>query len=684
MESTFNNIVWNITTQNIQIFKDGQVHPLDTLSYQRLNIPLNYTLPLILYFEIFIPNQQLFEFRYDTPHMSPYYILGAISTFYNSDSYMNMLGPNVWFRGLVKYNDGYRIILDSIPYIQSVPMQGVGLKPIIRPVIDIQSPIIQSPDITTPDIQSPITLENLQERIQSAYPIDEPEQINGSVSNNPPSLYPRQIPHFNRLDIIMQIFHAYLDTSPMGSGKTYVTCALAKKYGLQIIVVAPLTILSKWAYVASLFGLTIGGIMTYQSMRGTKKYQPNNIYLRREGDNFYVTEAFEKIVRTGILLIFDEVHLVKNSTSQLEAAVTLCKYIADSNERRESNSRIALLSATPADKQQCATSLLRMLTIARHKSMYYYDRSNKQYIPLGFNEVYNWCRKINSSLAMQIRAGKLNKKTITTKLFEFLTQIIIRELASSMDTPEIEAEQDYKNGFYNMSESDTQNLNNAVGALRRALATWLRNQEIKLNYVVNESEINKILQGREGIAGITLSLQAIEKAKVQTMIRLAHHQLEIDPNCKVILYFNYHESIDDAMVMLKQYNPLRLDGTMKVKIRDRNVSLFEENNNNYRLLIGIVKVGSVGIDLDDKFGGHPRYMYIIPDYRFIDLYQATGRIYRITTRSKATIRFVYGRSAIVENTILDAIARKTITTKQYIVTANPAPFPGDFETYIEP
>ena len=656
-----------------------------------------------------------------------------------------MLGNNIWFRGLVKYRDGYRVILDSVSHIQVVNMQGVGLKPIVRPNVPLKQPQIipipstkikqpqiipmpnveiKQPEIIIPQTiryipsspispsyiipssssipitspiytpasnasresivsvtGSPLTLSNLKARIQQAYQLDEPEEIIQPITpSQPPTLFPRQIPHFNRLEQIIQLYHSYLDTSPFGSGKTYVTCALAKKYGLQIIIVSPLAILSKWRDVASLFGIKIGGIMTYQSLRGTKTHQPNNIYLTRNGNNFSVTPAFEQIVREGLLLIFDEVHAVKNQTAQLEAAVTLCRYIA------ESNSRIALLSATPADKQEHAAALLRMATIARNKNMYHYDQSNKQYIPLGFNDVYNWCRKRNPSLANAIRSGKLNKKTITKKLFDFFTQIVIANIGSSMEVPEIEAEQDYKNGFYRMSETDSRALVNGIGALRFAIAKlkWLNRGELELNVDFDQSVINNILRGQEGIAAVTRALMAIESAKVSTVIRLARQQLQADPNCKVILYLNYHESLDEIMIALKDYNPLRVDGSMKIAQRDHNISLFQQNNNDYRLLIGIVRVGSVGIDLDDKFGGKLRYMFIIPDYRFIDLYQATGRIYRITTRSKATIRFVYGQAGIIENNILDAIARKTATAKQYIVTVHPAPFPGDFEEYIEP
>ena len=155
MESAFNNIVWDVRTQNIQFLEningETKIVPLNTDNYHQLSIPLNYNLPLHLYFETFIPQYSIHHSSYDIPNMTPYYILGAISTFYNSidplsttpnQTYMNMLGNNIWFRGLVKYRDGYRVILDSVSHIQVVNMQGVGLKPIVRPNVPLKQPQI--------------------------------------------------------------------------------------------------------------------------------------------------------------------------------------------------------------------------------------------------------------------------------------------------------------------------------------------------------------------------------------------------------------------------------------------------------------------------------------------------------------------------------------------------------------
>ena len=94
--------------------------------------------------------------------------------------------------------------------------------------------------------------------------------------------------------------------------------------------------------------------------------------------------------------------------------------------------------------------------------------------------------------------------------------------------------------------------------------------------------------------------------------------------------------------------------------------------------MGTVAASNVGIDLDDKHGGFPRTLLISPDYRFIPLYQATGRVARSSTRSVPVARFVYGDGpGAAEAQIIDALARKTEVAASYVVGDERPPFPGE-------
>ena len=59
-------------------------------------------------------------------------------------------------------------------------------------------------------------------------------------------LLPYQIPHADRIaDALVRLGRA-LDSSDMGTGKTYVGAATAARLGLRLAVVAPKAVLPSW------------------------------------------------------------------------------------------------------------------------------------------------------------------------------------------------------------------------------------------------------------------------------------------------------------------------------------------------------------------------------------------------------------------------------------------------------
>ena len=655
----------------------------------------------------------------------------------------NSLGKHVWFRGVVPYSNGYHVILDATPRNLVQPMQGVGIKPIARPKVPtgLVKGVPVKAAVKTAPVKTPAKLPVKTAKTPSKLPVKtalpiktpaktglrpvSPKAVAGSPKPKPnspkrliptkketpkinpgeiPKILPTQLEHYERVNKILSGWHAYLDTSPLGAGKTYVTCAIAKAYKLTIVVIAPLTLLSKWNFVADQFRLEKGEIFAYASLRGTKRYQPNTDYLRRIGDVFEVTEVFEEMVRKGILLVFDEVQALKNeTTSQLKAAATLVRHIAEANEAGTGNSRIALLSASPADKEHHAESLVQMLAIQRDPKLYEYNNSTMTYVPTGLNEIRTWCNRVNPNLTTLILNERLNRKSAISMTFQLVTKVVLPVLNSAMPKPELKYGIDYKNGFLKMPQEELRRLQAGILALRMAI------RRLKVNVpglgggaapAAVEREAQQILAaqvdvgdleemgfksaGDLGFGDITSALVFIERSKTPTAIRLAKEELEKDPNVKVILYFNYIENVNSSFNELLDFNPTKITGKMKVAERDINIAAFMRDDNDHRLMIGIGRVGSMGIDLDDKVGGHPRIMFIMPDYRFIDLFQATGRIARITTESLATVRFIYGQGeGAVETQILDALSRKTSTTKQYLANQDSEVFPGDFEEFHE-
>ena len=305
----------------------------------------------------------------------------------------------------------------------------------------------------------------------------------------------------------------------------------------------------------------------------------------------------------------------------------------------------------------------------------YFNRTTRLYELDGLDEAYNWGLQIDPIKTRTIFNREHTKDNIGLIMFDFVTQVALPYLGSAM--PSLPLGNSY-NGFFKISSAkDANTLLNGISDLKKATR--------HIDELEMELEAAKKKTG--SIGAVIIALEQCESAKVNDVIRLAKEDLASDPNLKVILYFNYYKnhSIDSALKKLKKYGPLEYSGRIKdIAIRQRNIDLFQQDNNDYRVLIGTVKAGSSGIDLDDKFGTHPRIMYIMPSYEILELYQAVGRVTRSDSKSKGTVFFVYASGeGAVEGKLLDALARKSEIAKQFILTATIPPFPNDYEVYKE-
>ena len=407
--------------------------------------------------------------------------------------------------------------------------------------------------------------------------------------------------------------------------------------------------------------------MSYQKLTGTSTKGCSHDLLRRDGIVYTPTDKLQQIITDKTLFVFDEMHALKSpKAAVIKAAHAIVKEIV----RLNSGSRIALLSATPCDKIESPQNVLKMLGIIVDDILYHYDRFINYYEPRGIAELISTCDALDSSTSETIHEGvPINSKTVNKLCCDLFIHVVKHFRTSAMDPPDIDPEKDALNGYYNMSDDD-------ISALQKGVD--LLSQSTRFDESTDTVDIGK---GSFGM--ITIALTMIEKAKLDTVARLAKETLQSDPNSKVILYVWYVESIKYLQTQLSEYKPMIMYGETKVESRDDIINKFQQENNDHRLLISNAKVGGIGISLDDRCGRHKRHMFMIPSYNFIDLHQATGRIHRGTTKSTAHIRFVYSKDFRKETSILNAIARKTHVTRSMLYDADGIVFPGDYGSFIE-
>lgn len=455
------------------------------------------------------------------------------------------------------------------------------------------------------------------------------------------TLLPRQVEHFARLATIFQRYHCAIDTSPTGAGKSFTAAALAIHFGFpRVLVVCPKSVKVSWEEVIRETGIPVVGLYTYQTLRGRTQKPLSHPYLTRfdrsgESTIFTPTPALHALIDEGVLLIFDEVQNIKNQSDQMRAAKAMISLLLGTTT---GSSRALLLSGSPFDKEEHATNFLRTMGWIRHRQLYTVDPGTGDITLRGVQELIDTCLQIDRERTEAVVRGTvITKRTVSTLAFNLFCEVVKRYMISEMPPPDLRFEKDVKDGYYHSGAPVE--LREAISLLGRV--TGYRG-----------GELNEILD----FGAITQALVRIEAAKTDIFIRIARRKLERDPNCHVIIYLNYNDTIERVTEGLRTFNPLVLTGACSDTQRRRIVRAFQAGE--ARLLIANTRVGGVGLNLQDLIGGRKRYVFGSPTYSAIDMHQAVGRVYREGTLSQPEVRWVYGEIGREESSILNALARK--------------------------
>lgn len=470
-------------------------------------------------------------------------------------------------------------------------------------------------------------------------------------------LLPHQVSHYDRMKAALIENGCAVDTSLMGSGKTYVACALATRLQLSLTIFCPKSVAPIWREVASIFEIQDIVVETYAFLR------KGNLYFRLVRDSHpIVTEDFHRRIQQGTLLIFDEAQALKNKSCQFIGARSLTRAVQALGGR----SRSLFLTATPIDKEEQVAHFCQLFGIIQSERLARQD-IQEGYVLEGIQELLDYCRKIAPQDDWpRIRASinNLNKHRQMLKLF---TTYIKPRFCFAMSAPQINSPLDIKNGYYEISGEGTHHLAEGLHELTQAIRSRL---------LTNPAD-NEIDWG-----GVSRALQKIELAKVEILVRLSHEILQ-HPGTKVVCMLSYNEPLRMTFDALSQYQPLKLNGKTSSQQREAIVKLFQTSPA-HRVLVANLSVSALGLSLHDTVGNSPRTLLVIPNYYVMNLHQATRRIYREGTKSPATVRFIYAKSHIQESRLLDAISRKSKVIKELLdERLKDVKYPSEYETYIE-
>ncbi len=508
-----------------------------------------------------------------------------------------------------------------------------------------------------------------------------------------------QVSHFQRLRNILSYWFVALDNSDCGSGKTVVTTAVALAMGLSLVVIAPPGVVhDQWRETAKKYGVPLLLVISYERLRmACTPQQLETALVRRlstdelasRGNDapcaFEHTPFFSRLLDHGILLVFDEFHMLKTDrTLRMETAHCLVRALV---HNPTTVSRILLLSATPCDRFENAVSLLKMLGLLTHNTL----------LPNGVVEVAEIAREIDPStfLALTTEYGgqsqsfsRMKPKRAALFAYEVYRDIFapwLRSTAlSTTISPRPASEETPRpssalvhlrlNGFYNFPKEDNERL-------RKAYEAYSSCGE-------DDSEPESVSRIK------SQSLIDMEFAKVNTLARLVRERIDNQvnhPHCKIIVYLNYRAPLDALAYALSSYAPLILNGDTSLQERTRSVASFQKPTDESRLIIAHPSVGGVGVNLDDRDGRFPRTQFACPSFMFIAMHQLMGRVARASSASNSESYIVFSNAVPEELKMIDNMSRKARTMKDYKAggmggesSPEEIVYPGEYGSYQEP
>lgn len=475
------------------------------------------------------------------------------------------------------------------------------------------------------------------------------------------TLLKEQKPHFERALERIQTYGFYADNSVMGCGKTYVAVAIAKQLDLPLFVVCPLTVQSNWETVAGLAGVEVIATITPQSLASKVGCLPKHGYLtrndRRHPPIFLPTKKLRDLVSKGAFFVYDEIQFARNINTWFLACKTINEVIGLNERELVHPSRAAFVSTTPFDMKEKSLNFLILVNLFKNTSV----KSKKAAITTkAIGDLREFCLSYGISFEGLLRNS--------VEVYEFFLKELQPRLFSSMPLI-LEKSCDIRNGFFKVSDPDEE--------LRLLMAI----SDLNSIFVKLDPETLRI--SLDTIKKMTAARWKIETAKIPLFTRLIRHYLR--DNNKVIVCLHFNHTIEELTRIFASSNPLVLTGKVKANERKAIIASFQEPSLRRRLLIANIRVGGVGISLHDLDGNYPRVMLISPDYNVTDIFQATGRVNRVGSKSDSTVRIVYANVPSCECSILSAISNKMSTIKRTLGDGvrDVLKVPTDFDDYIE-
>ena len=412
------------------------------------------------------------------------------------------------------------------------------------------------------------------------------------------------------------------DFSGTGTGKTFMSCAVARHFGLKTFVIVPKAVIPSWNRVINKMGVKDITVLNYEKIaRGNSIYAKKVMAIDVRTKTRVEKELLQLQFPQDSFLIFDESHKCKgmnSASSQLLLAAYQQKY------------RFLTVSATQA--LNALDMFVYGYILGEHN--FKDDQGN----------FYEWCKQFGGKWT-ESREGfacdgttdksKARMKVLHDKLFNLG---IARRLTSA----------DFGNSFaHNRIMPEVFDMGSNGSKIDRIFNEMER--EIAELYARGYSD--------HIFAVITKARRQAEILKAPTIVEqiLDHHA----EGKSIAVFVNFRSTV--AAIVERVEAELGKDvcaivqGGQKDKVRQQNIDDFQDNKK--KIIICNMAAGGVGISLHDIHGGHPRVSIISPSYSGIQFIQALGRINRAEGKTEC-LQYIVFCAGTIEESIAAKINQK--------------------------
>lgn len=392
-----------------------------------------------------------------------------------------------------------------------------------------------------------------------------------------------------------------------GIGKTYITLAVAKARGRDLVVICPKPITTDWLAAAETFGVKIHAfgwewIKTgktpfgyFDTVMRSKYSKAKNKWIPKE-----VRTNFNWTIPANTDIVFDEVHRASALDTQNAQLVIKAK---------ELDIPMYLLSATVADSPMKLKAIGYALGLHQDGKHYWVWIQENGCVKTRFGfqfqgtqtHLVNLHRQIFPVKGCRIRPEQLGDRFPRNQT-----------LAKAYATDEMEA------------------ITDAYDEMNERIAE------------LEEMELSASETALGILAAIIRARQKVELLKVPLMVNLAGDAAE--EGNSVFLAVNFRDTLNELIKALKITSIIA--GGQKHEHRREAIDCFQRNDTPF--LAGIIQACREGINLHDLHGGHPRLSLIMPTPSANDLRQVLGRVWRAGGLTPSIQRILFAAGTIEE------------------------------------